>query len=125
MWWDFSYQCSLLRTWRQAYPRLVFIETEVIPSPSTNNAHTVIAQYHVVGLFATVPSSTTTLAASWLLHIASQVAGTALVAASGQFLELSTLLESLFVRLPGSLLSSDHVCWECSGISVQSFDDMV
>ena len=76
---------TLLHTWRQAYPRLIFIKTEVVPSPSTNNAHVVIAQYNVVGLFATISSSTTTVAASWLLHIASQVTGTALVAGKGQF----------------------------------------
>ena len=81
---------TLLHTWRQAYPRLIFIETEVVPSPSTNNAHVVIAQYNVVGLFATTSSSTTTVAAGWLLHIASQVTGTALVAANDQSLKLST-----------------------------------
>lgn len=84
----FLQQSSLLRTWRQAYPRLVFIEAEVIPSPSTNHTHIVITQYNMVRLFATVPSSTATVAAGWLLHIASQVTGTALVAWTGQFLEL-------------------------------------
>ena len=74
---------SLLHTRRQPYPRLIFIETEVVTSPSANNPHVVIAQYNVVGLFATISSSTTTVAAGRLLHIASQVTGTALVAGHG------------------------------------------
>lgn len=93
----FFQQFSLLRTWRQAYPRLVFIEIEIVPSPSTNHAHIVIAQYNVVRLFTTSSSSTATVAAGWLLHVTSQVTGTALMAGSDQSLGVHNLrfLESL------------------------------
>ena len=80
-----------MRTWRQTYPRLIFIEAEIVPSPSTNHGHVGIPQYNVVGLFATIPRSPATVTAGWLLHIASQVTGTALVAGSGQLLGSSAL----------------------------------
>ena len=117
-----SKKSSFLRTWRQPYPRLIFIETEVIPSPSANNAHIGIAQNNVVGLFAASSSTATTVAAGRLLHIASQMTGTALVAECGQRLEQKlsfAFLGSLWVCIPGSLLPSDHICWECGRISRQ------
>jgi hypothetical protein len=124
-----SKKSSFLRTWRQPYPRLIFIETEVIPSPSANNAHIGIAQYNVVGLFAASSSTATTVAAGRLLHIASQVTGTALMAGDGQFLERNSsfaILGSLRVCIPGSLLPSDHVRCESCGINrPQEFDDLV
>jgi hypothetical protein len=125
-WWYSLRQ--FLRTWRQPYPRLIFIETEVVPSPSANNAHVGIAQYNVVGFFATISSSSTTVTTGWLLHIASQMTGAALVAGRGQFYERIVsfaILGSLWVYIPGSLLPSDHVSWECGGISIQWFDDVV
>jgi hypothetical protein len=81
---------SLLHTRRQPYPRLIFIETEVVTSPSANNPHVVIAQYNVVGLFTASSSTSTTMAAGWLLHVASQVTSPALVAGCGQFLNWSS-----------------------------------